>query len=74
MPIVPITSLIPHVFASERFLDFERTADRFACSLATRLGMARCGGFFWWIWLITMLLARIAFLFFDEKSASAQTP
>ena len=34
--------------------------------LAMRSGIGRRGGFFWWMWLVNMPLARKASFFFDR--------
>lgn len=44
----------------------ERTADRFALALAILSGMAFPRGFFWWILLVNMPLARKASFFFER--------
>ncbi len=41
-------------------------AERLALALAMRLGISRRGGFFWWMWLVNMPLARNASFFFER--------
>ena len=66
IPMVRTMSLMRCFCPANTCSTAERTADRFALALAMRSGIGRRGGFFWWMWLVNIPLARNASFFFDR--------
>jgi len=74
MPMVRTTSPMRCFCPANTCSTWARTFERFALALAMRSGIGRRGGFFWWMWLVNMPLARKASFFFERQAVSAQTP
>ncbi len=66
MPIVRTTNPMRCFCPTNMCSAAERTAERFAFALAICSGIGRRGGFFWWMLLINMPLARNASFFFER--------